>query len=330
MAHKSLIDHFILWMQRTLLIWLVAFSWVAYSWPNWFPDAADPFSAEHFRKIHLHLSIVVTMFAVGVLLPRDEVDQVLKRWTSVLTGTGIQYISMPLLAYLAGRLWGLEGPDLIGVAIVGCVPGAMASNILTMAAEGNTSYSVSLTTSATLLSPLAAPLALWAILSSEGKITPATLLNSSLFFLITVVAPVVVGHLIARALSQWELLFRRVGTIVANLAILLIIAVVVGRTRSQLAESRLDLMWTLLFVNVGGYLVGYFGGMRFGLPEGMRRALTLEVGMQNAGVGTVLAIQLFEDRAAIGPAMYTFGCMLTGTVLALIWSLFPVKATPAT
>ena len=75
-------------------------------------------------------------------------------------------------------------------------------------------------------------------------------------------------------------------------------------------------------MNIGGYLAGYTGGVAMKLPEPMRRALTLEVGMQNAGLGAVLAAQLFAAREAIAiaPAMYTFGCMLTGTLLAGIWT----------
>ena len=63
-------------------------------------------------------------------------------------------------------------------------------------------------------------------------------------------------------------------------------------------------------------------GVVMKLPDTMRRALTLEIGMQNAGLGAVLARQLFESREAIAiaPAMYTFGCMLTGTLLAGIWA----------
>lgn len=61
------------------------------------------------------------------------------------------------------------------------------------------------------------------------------------------------------------------------------------------------------------------------LPESMRRALTLEVGMQNAGLGTGLVLTLFPDNptAAIPTAAYTFGCMLSGTLLAQAWSRVP-------
>ena len=79
----------------------------------------------------------------------------------------------------------------------------------------------------------------------------------------------------------------------------------------------------LLIVNVGGYLAGYRAGWAMRLPEPMRRALTLEIGMQNAGLGTVMALSLFPNQpaAAILPATYTFGCMLTGTILARIWAM---------
>jgi BASS family bile acid:Na+ symporter len=81
----------------------------------------------------------------------------------------------------------------------------------------------------------------------------------------------------------------------------------------------------LLLINLLGYAAGYFGGGRLKLKQSMRRALTLEVGMQNAGLGTVLVLGLFKDQPAVAipTAVYTFGCMLTGTLLAQWWSRHP-------
>mgnify|MGYP002527554365 CR=1 FL=1 len=86
------------------------------------------------------------MFAIGMMLPRDEVRQVSRRWPVVLGGTVIQFATMPLLAFTIGTLWNIRGDAFLGlmlVGCVGCVPGAMASNVLTMNARGNVSYSVS-------------------------------------------------------------------------------------------------------------------------------------------------------------------------------------------
>jgi BASS family bile acid:Na+ symporter len=311
-------------IQRYLIVWLVLSSLAALMWPEVFPAAVDPFVGSRWL---LPWMIVVTMFCIGWILPRDEVRQVFRRWPLVFGGTAIQYLTMPTLAYLMGRLLGLQGDFFIGVVMVGCVPGAMASNVLTLNARGNTSYSVSLTTTATLLSPLAVPAALALALQADDSVDVGILLQASRDLLWTVVIPVVVGHLLSLRFPNWEPTARRIGPLVANLTILWIIAVVVGLNRGRLVAWSSDvplaaLLAALVGVNAGGYLAGYAGGAVMKLPEAMRRALTLEVGMQNAGLGAVLAGQLFAAREAIAiaPAMYTFGCMLTGTILSTVWS----------
>lgn len=308
-------------LQRFLLLWLTLLSLVAFYWPRWLPDTFDPFVAS---KPYLFYIIAITMFAIGCLLPRDEITQVFKRWPTVLGGTAIQYLAMPVLAYAIGHAFGLEGPMLTGVVMVGCVPGAMASNVLTLAARGNISYSVSLTTSATLLSPLVVPIVLRLALGAEKDLDP---LKISLDLLKMVVGPVVTGHLLCRNIARMEQAMRSCGPVIANLAILWIVAVVVGLNRERLAETTGLLLVALLLINLLGYTSGYLGGKLLKLPEPMRRALTLEVGMQNAGLGTVLVLGLFPESpaTAIPTAAYTFGCMFTGTILASWWGRGEVK-----
>jgi len=318
-------------LQRFLILWLCLSSAAAFWWPSFSPVAFDPFVAS---QPILWALIVVTMFSIGWMLPRGEVLQVLKRWPTVLGGTSVQYLSMPALAYFLGHAFGLTGDDLTGVILVGCVPGAMASNVLTLNAHGNTSYSVSLTTSATLLSPIAVPLALGLALHGEENVDWRWLISSSVELLYTVVAPVIVGHLLSQAYPRWEKTAHRIGPFIANLTILWIIAVVVGLNRERLMPTGQDaklgvMLLALLSVNVGGYVAGYASGWTLRLPEAMRRALTLEIGMQNAGLGAFLATQLFVNRPAIAvaPAMYTFGCMITGTILATLWAQRPLSGT---
>lgn len=316
------------WLERLLIVWLVLLSWIAYSWPQWrtawLPERMvfDPFTQS---SGFLKPMFAVTMLAIGSLLPREEVRQVFRRWPSVLGGTAVQYISMPLLAYCVGRLFGLEGPWMIGIVMVGCVPGAMASNVLTLMARGNVSYSVSLTTSATVLSPLIVPWVLWLALGRMVEDFPAWQVCRDLVWM--VVIPVIAGHLLAQRFAIWATIARHVAAIIANLAILWIIAVVVGVNRDRISQLDLVLLEALIVVNILGYTAGFLGGWMLGLPSGMRRALTLEVGMQNAGLGTTLAMGLFADQAAALPAaLYTFGCMLTGTVLARVWAELSQRA----
>ncbi len=309
-------------LERWLIVWLVLLSGLAYQWPGWsaawWPTVAswDPFlqSSGYLRGM-----FAVAMLAIGSLLPADEVRQVFRRWPTVLAGTVIQYTSMPLLAYAIGRALHLEGAAMIGIVVVGCVPGAMASNMLTLIARGNVSYSVSLTTSSTVLSPLVVPWILWLALGRMVENFPAWEVCRDLCWM--VVLPVITGHVLSRRLIWWSQGAQHSGALIANLTILWIVAVVVASNRDGLARLDARLVLALSLVNVLGYAAGYGGALALRLPVPMRRALTLEVGMQNAGLGSTLALGLFADPAAAIPAaLYTFGCMFTGTLLARIWA----------
>lgn len=305
-------------LQRFLLIWLSALSALAYFWPDWNAEW-DPF---RLSKPYLSTLITVTMFAIGCLLPRDELREVARRWPTVLGGTLVQYSVMPLAAFAFGRWAGLEGDLMLGVILVGCVPGAMASNVLTLAARGNVSYSVSLTTSATLLSPLVVPAVLYAYLQESSANPGDIAANAFRNLLLQVVLPVVAGHLLARWWPLLDRLSRRWAPVVANLAILWIIAVVVNSNHKNLTNLGGVLFAVLFAVNIIGYIAGWFGGRAMRLPGSQTRALALEVGMQNAGLGSALASQLFQSRdlVMLPAGLYTFGCMLTGTILAQYWS----------
>ncbi len=308
-------------LERFLLVWLLLSSGVAYLWPELLVPT----------KPMLPWLISITMFCIGLMLPRDEVRQVFRRWPTVFGGTALQYAVMPLLAFGMGKAFGLTGDAFIGIVVVGCVPGATASNVLTLNARGNTSYSVSLTTAATFLSPVTVPLVMALALQNSG-VDVNVLIGASKTLIITVVLPVLAGHTLSRVFPSLEKHSPKYGAIIANLAILWIIAVVVAISKDRLQQLRLDLFAALLAVNLLGYAAGYGGGWGLRLPEPMRRALTLEVGMQNAGLGAALAVKLFPDQAgvAIAPAIYTFGCMLTGTILARVWATIGSPQVPAT
>jgi bile acid:Na+ symporter, BASS family len=305
--------------ERLLLLWLCLLGLLAYYWARWMPATwVDPFVASGSVLNYL---FAVTMFALGSLLPKEEIELVFRRWPTVLGGTAVQYTVMPFLGWSMAWLFGLDEGAQIGTIIVGCVPGAMASNVLTMIARGNVSYSVSITTSSTILSPIVVPFGLWLCLGRHVDF-PTWSVSYNLAWM--VVVPVVAGHVLSRYYAPWHRIAQRYAGIAANLSILWIISVVVATNRDKLSGLELKLFWALLAVNFLGYIGGWSGAYLMGLPSPMRRALTLEVGMQNAGLGTILAMNVFRDypTATIPPAIYTFGCVLTGTILARCWAEF--------
>jgi len=302
-------------LERYLILWLSLLSLLAAVWPAWFPSLPDPFVAT--TGMQMNILFGVTMFAIGWMLPRDEIDQVIRRWPTVFGGTAVQYASMPLLAFAAATLFGFEGETRLGIIIIGCVPGAMASNVLTLVARGNVSYSLSLTTMATLIAPLLVPTILWLALGQQVEVQGFSMF---LNLCAMVVLPVLAGHALGRFRPEWSGVAKRIGPVIANLTILWIIAVVVGKNRDGLQAVDGRLITALLSINICGYLAGTLGAFALKLTPGMRRALTLEIGMQNAGLGSVLAANYFGHAAALPAALYTFGCMFTGTVLARAWS----------
>lgn len=310
-------------LQRFLVVWLCLLSLAAVQFPG-------PFVA---GKDYLGALFATAMLAIGSLLRREEVREVARRWPVVLFGTALQYTSMPLLAFGIGHLFRLPADTMLGMVLVGCVPGAMASNVLTLAAGGNVSYSVSLTTLATLLSPLCVPLALGLLAPlPTGRAAAAgdelTFARQAGDLLWMVVGPVVIGYVLSHCWSVWRATARRCAAPLAHLAILWVIATIVAVHRDKFAGLADALYAALLAVNVLGYAVGYLGGAVLRLPEGMRRALTLEIGMQNAGLGSLLAGRWFAQTpaAALPPVLYMFGCMLSGTLLATAWGWYTARA----
>jgi BASS family bile acid:Na+ symporter len=308
--------------KQLLLVWLVLLCGVACWWP-------EPFV---FTLPALQPLIAVTMFCIGMLIPREEIVTLQRHWPSVLGGTCVQYAAMPLLSVAAVWLFGLEGPYAIGVIMVGCVPGAMASNVLTLKARGNVSYSVSLTTSATLVSPLVVPLTLYLALGHKEQLPDP--MKQVWTLLATVVLPVVVGYLLSRSSRRVAHVAGFVASPLAQALILWIIAAVVANVVAKHSLARLEegfwiSLGPLALVNLLGFAAGWAGGLLMRIDEPMRRALTLEVGMQNAGLGAVLASTWFADLpdAAVPPALYTFGCMFTGTMLAQYWAIRPICET---
>jgi bile acid:Na+ symporter, BASS family len=160
-----------------------------------------------------------------------------------------------------------------------------------------------------------------------------TLLYSSLYMTAVVVLPVLAGFFLRQIASGISRQSAQVPRLLANLAILLIIASVVAQNRQHFSQLAGPMLLALILINLGGYASGHIAGRCLGLDVPKRRALTLEVGMQNAGVGVGLAKFLFPEHPsiAIAPAIYTFGCMLTGTCLAQVWSrYFPLQSSPTT
>ncbi len=258
----------------------------------------------------LQPAFAVTMFFVGTLVPREQVRAFARAPTRALSGLLSQYTIMPLGAW--GVSFAFSDPLVrTGIVLVGCMPGAMASNVMTLLFRGDLILSVAMTTVATLLSPLV--LAFWLPLLSDTRIeVPVASLVWNASWM--VVLPVSVGM----ALRAWRAVmpagWDRVATALASVSIVLIILVVVAANRERLAGLGPEIALAMVGLNLMGYALAFAVATALRWPRAQRRTLVIEVGMQNAGLGSVLALVHLGEAGAVPSALYTALCVVTASV----------------
>lgn len=279
-----------------------------------------------FLKPALQPSFGVTMLFVGTLIRPEQVRAFLNAPLRPLSGLAAQYTIMPLSAWLISHLY--ADPQLrIGTVLVGCMPGAMASNIMTVLFRGDLLLSVTMTAVATLLSPLV--LAFWLpILAGTHMDVPVAALVADAAKL--VVGPVVVGigaRQLVRAVPWW---WDRLAGVIASVAIVLIVLVVVAVNRETLAASGGAVGAGMLGLNLAGYALAFAYASALRWPAVQRRTLVIEVGMQNAGLGSVLATSHLGSGGAVPSAFYTALCVVTAAAALPVvrrWKT-PAEASP--
>lgn len=255
-------------------------------------------------------AFALTMVLVGSLVRAEHRESFRRAPLRPILGLICQYTVMPLTAWMISLAF--QEPALrIGIVLVGCMPGAIASNVMTLLFKGDLILSITLTTLATLTCPLI--LAFWLPLLAGAQLeVPAGSLAWSAVWM--VLLPAAAGILLRKSLPGFPAWWDRMATLVASMAIVLIIMVVVAANRERLAETGPFLMTALLTLNLSAYGVAYLAGGLLGWPPAQRRTLVIEVGMQNAGLGSVLAMAHLGHAAAIPSAFYTALCVLTAAM----------------
>jgi BASS family bile acid:Na+ symporter len=209
-----------------------------------------------------------------------------------------------------------------GIVLVGCMPGAMASNVMTVLLKGDLILSVTMTALATLLCP--AVIAFWLPLLSDTRLD-VPVGNMVINALWMVVLPVSCGiglRWFKPAMPVW---WDRLASIIASIAIVLIILVVVAANRDTLAQLGPALALAMLGLNLLGYALAFMVARMLQWPAMQRRTLMIEVSMQNAGLGSVLAMGHLGTGAAVPSAFYTALCVITAATLLPMSKRFPKR-----
>jgi BASS family bile acid:Na+ symporter len=266
---------------------------------------------------YMELFFAITMFGIGMVLRPDDFENILRHFWVVLVGVAAQFTIMPLSAFLVSRVLSLDKEFSLGLILTGSAPGAMASNVLSYLAGADVAYSVSLTTSSTLLAPLLTP-ALTLLLA--GTLFEIPFWNMFFSVLMMVVIPLFLGFGIKGLCGKKVEPLIKIFPAISMTFIVFICALVIALNRDYLLKMGYLIFAAVLILNIGGLSLGYLLGRSFRFGILRRRALSIEIGMQNAGLGSVLALKHFNERVALPAVIFVFICIFTAAFLVQVWS----------
>ncbi len=255
----------------------------------------------------------LVMFGMGMTLEFRNFRLLAQRPWEVAIGAAAQFTIMPLAAWLLVEALSLP-PDLaIGVILVGTCPGGTASNVITYLAKGDVTLSVIMTMATTLLAPFVTPF-LTLLLAGEEIVVNASAMMLSIAEM--VLLPVLLG---ATVNHFFRARVRRAMTYlpaVSALTIALLVGVVVSMSAPRLTEVGPLVALAVVLHNVIGLVLGYALAALFGLTAAKRRAVSIEVGMQNSGMAASLALLYFNPAAAIPAALFSVWHNISGSLAA--------------
>jgi BASS family bile acid:Na+ symporter len=272
------------------------------------------------------LALALVMLGMGLELRADDFRRVLLRPRPAALGVFAQFAVMPALAALVA--WGLrlEPPLAVGLILVGCCPGGTASNVVSLIARGDVALSVVMTTASTLAAVLLTP-ALTGLLA--GRYVPVDGWRLLLDVLQVVLLPVATGVVLKRWAPRLARTIAPVMPPLAVLAIVLIVASIVGSQRQGLLEQGPLLLLAALLLHGIGFLLGWLIPLAAGQPAVVRRTISIEVGMQNSGLAVVLARSGFAAAplTALPGAVSAVVHAVLGSLLASWWRRRGVAGT---
>lgn len=267
-------------------------------------------------KPYIVPGLAVIMLGMGLTLSIEDFRRVTRLPGAVAAGFAAQFLIMPVLGWSIAHGLKLERDFAVGLILVSCCPGGTASNVVAYIARANVALSVLMTMCSTfgaiLLTPL---LTKWL----AGTLVPVPAMQLFLDTLKVVLLPVLGGL----ALHHWFPKLTRavlpVAPLVSVLTIAMICATIIGLNAESLRRSGGSLLLAVTLLHAGGFALGYLFARLLGYDELIRRTISIEVGMQNSGLGVVLA-QNFKNPET-GISLAAVPCAISATMHSVIGSL---------
>lgn len=288
---------------RTFAIWVIVFAVLGFVLPSTFSLFAP--------WIVVLLGII--MFGMGLTISGKDFSEVARRPFDVAIGVIAQFLIMPLLAVLLTRIVPMSPEVAAGVILVGCCPGGTASNVMTYLSKGDVALSVACTSVTTLAAPIVTPFLVWLFAS---QYLPVDAMSMFISIVKVILVPLALGFLLQKIAPGLVKAAVPMLPLVSVIGIVLIVAAVVAVNKAAIAQSGLLIFAVVVLHNGLGLLLGYFAARFAGLSLAKRKAISIEVGMQNSGLGAALANAHFSPLAAVPSAVFSVWHNISGALIA--------------
>ena len=261
----------------------------------------------------------VVMLGMGLTLNPSDFKTVFSRPKDVIAGCTAQFVVMPLLALLLTKSFSLPAEIALGVVLVGCCPGGTASNVITYLSKGDLSLSVAMTTVSTLLAPFLTPFLTWALIGETVDVDVVSMFLSIFF---VVILPVALGLTIQRFLPRFTKVVSTYLPSFSVLVIALIVMIVVSLNSAKLLSCGALVVLVVVLHNIMGLALGYAVAKLLRMSGAKSKAVSIEVGMQNSGLASSLALTSFAQYplAAVPGAVFSVWHNISGAIVARVYS----------
>ncbi len=300
----------------------VALAWFFPPAFTWMTDGSIRFAGQPL----LSLALGVIMLAMGLTLSFDDYRSLAKLPRALIAGVALQFAVMPLAGFAIAQAMGLEQGLAVGLILVACCPGGTASNVVAFLARGNVALSVVMTMASTLAAVVLTPLLTGWLAGAYVEIDRWNLLTNMIAI---VLVPVVAGTLLNRLFPRAAERVSAGLPLVAIVLVILIVGGIVGGAKAQIAQHAGTLLLATFLLHAAGFALGYGLARALGLGIVEARTISIEVGMQNSGLGSGLAktpafAAQFADitQAALAPvpaAISAVWHVVIGSLLAGWW-----------
>lgn len=296
-------------------LWVLLTCSTALFVPTWFT---------WFGKQWIVWGLAIIMLGMGVTLTVTDFRRVLTMPRAIAAGFVAQYLIMPFLGWSIARLLKLETPYAVGLILVACCPGGTASNVVTYLARANVPLSVLMTMCTTFAAVFMTPLLTKLLASRYVHVDAGALFLDTVK---VVLAPLILGlglnHYFPRAVK----VALPAAPLVSVLFITLICASIIGQQATNIRESGGKLLCAVFLLHTGGFGLGWLFARTLGYDETIRRTISIEVGMQNSGLGAMLAKANFPllPAAPTPCAISAVFHSIIGSLLAAVWRAFPPR-----